>query len=203
MDAPFYVVFAGVNGAGKSTLYQSGLWQLPGMPSTMERVNPDETLREQGGDWRSSSDQLRAGREARKRINELFEKRQSFNQETTLTGRLAARNIKHARQQGYRVLVNYVGVQDAAIALERIAHRVAQGGHDIDESAVRRRFRDSLRAFSCLVGQCERATVFDNTEDFRTLAYWKDGMLGWWGGQNRYTPWLKDAILDEELWRIP
>ena len=141
MDAPFYVVFAGVNGAGKSTLYQSGLWQLPGMPSTMERVNPDEILREQGGDWRSSSDQLRAGREARKRINELFEKRQSFNQETTLTGRLAARNIKHARQQGYRVLVNYVGVQDAAIALERIAHRVAQGGHDIDESAVRRRFR--------------------------------------------------------------
>lgn len=50
-EQPFYVVFAGVNGAGKSTLFRSDFWHTGGMPATMARVNPDEILREQGGDW--------------------------------------------------------------------------------------------------------------------------------------------------------
>lgn len=63
-DAPYYIVFAGVNGAGKSTLFNSGLWRLREMPTRLPRVNPDEIVREMGGDWRSSADQMKAAREA-------------------------------------------------------------------------------------------------------------------------------------------
>lgn len=48
--SPYYIVFAGVNGAGKSTLFNSGLWRLRGMPARLPRVNPDEIVREMGGD---------------------------------------------------------------------------------------------------------------------------------------------------------
>ena len=61
-EQPFYVVFAGVNGAGKSTLFRSDFWHTGGMPATMARVNPDEILREQGGDWSNGQDQVAAGR---------------------------------------------------------------------------------------------------------------------------------------------
>lgn len=201
MDRPFYVVFAGVNGAGKSTFYHSGLWRLPEMPKRMARINPDEILLEQGGDWRSASDQLKAGREAKHRIDELFRRRQSFNQETTLTGRTALKRIRQAHELGYRVFLNYVGVEAEAVALSRIEHRVELGGHDVDAADVHRRFLESLRAFSLALGECEQATAYDNTEDFKALAYWKRGVLAWWAAENRFRPWLFDAIMDEALWR--
>lgn len=130
---PVYVVFAGVNGAGKSTFYRTGLWRTEDMPRTMTRVNSDEIVVAQGGDPASSADQLRAGREAVRLIEECLSRRRSFNQETTLTGHAVLRNMSRAREAGYRVVLYYIGVDTAAVALDRIAHRVAVGGHDIDE----------------------------------------------------------------------
>ena len=141
---PVYVVFAGVNGAGKSTFYRTGLWRTEDMPRTMARVNSDEIVVAQGGDPASSADQLRAGREAVRLIEECLSRRRSFNQETTLTGHAVLRNMSRAREAGYRVVLYYIGVDTAAVALDRIAHRVAVGGHDIDEGAVLRRYRASL-----------------------------------------------------------
>ena len=51
-----YIVLGGVNGAGKSTLYQI-LDNLKKMP----RVNTDEIVKELG-DWRNTSDVLKAGK---------------------------------------------------------------------------------------------------------------------------------------------
>lgn len=203
MDAPFYVVFAGVNGAGKSTLFQSGLWRNASMPRSLPRVNPDEILRELGGDWRSPADQREAGKVALERIERLFAARRSFNQETTLTGRLALRNVARAHALGYRVFVFYVGVADERVALRRIAHRVETGGHDVGADAVRRRFHASLRNFSLALDQCEQAIAFDNTREFASLAQWSHGTLAWWGNPQANGPWLLEAMRDADAWRSP
>ena len=50
-----YVIIAGVNGAGKSTLYQ-----VMDSLKNMSRINTDEIVRE-FGDWKNSSDVIRAG----------------------------------------------------------------------------------------------------------------------------------------------
>ena len=201
MVRPFYVVFAGVNGAGKSTLYRSGLWRSPDMPRSMERVNPDEIVRELGGDWRNPSDQWTAGKAALARVDELLDRRVSFNQETTLSGRLSLKTIERAHGLGYRVHLFYVGVRSADIALDRIAHRVTTGGHDIDPAAVRRRFQSSLKALSHALDLCESVTVFDNTREFASLAQWSNGTLFWWGNPRANGPWLIEAMTDETLWR--
>mgnify|MGYP002226304780 CR=1 FL=1 len=70
-----------------------------GMPATMARVNPDEILREQGGDWSNGQDQVAAGRIALRSVDEHLAARRSFNQETTLAGhRACAPWPKHARR---------------------------------------------------------------------------------------------------------
>ncbi len=51
-----YVIIAGVNGAGKSTLYQ-----VMDSLKNMSRINTDEIVRE-FGDWKNSSDVIRAGK---------------------------------------------------------------------------------------------------------------------------------------------
>lgn len=120
-----YVLIAGVNGAGKSTLYQtlSGIKKMP-------RVNTDEIVKE-FGDWRSLEDTLKAGKMAIKLINGYFAEGKSFNQETTLCGRAALKNIRTAKEKGYFVELHYVGVDSAEIAKKRVQMRVQRGGHGI------------------------------------------------------------------------
>lgn len=198
---PVYVVFAGVNGAGKSTFYRTGLWRTEGMPRTMTRVNSDEIVVAQGGDPASSADQLRAGREAVRLIEECLSRRRSFNQETTLTGHAVLRNMSRAREAGYRVVLYYIGVDTAAVALDRIAHRVAVGGHDIDEGAVLRRYRASLGNLSRALDLCDEATILDNTVEFVALARWSAGVLSWVGDVAKHGAWFMNAVRDNELWR--
>lgn len=198
---PVYVVFAGVNGAGKSTFYRTGLWRTEGMPRTMVRVNSDEIVVAQGGDPASSADQLRAGREAVRLIEECLSRRRSFNQETTLTGHAVLRNMRRAREAGYRVVLYYIGVDAAAVALGRIAHRVAVGGHDIDEGAVLRRYRASLGNLSRALDLCDEATILDNTVEFVALARWSAGVLSWVGDVAKHGAWFMNAVRDNELWR--
>ena len=199
-NAPFYVVFGGVNGAGKTTLYRSGLWRCASMPKSMSRINPDELLRESGGSWQNAKDQKQAGKAALERIEKLFIKQESFNQETTLCGHLALRNIKRAKQLGYRIFLYYVGVSSEEVALERIAHRASLGGHSIDEQVVRKRFSASLENFSHALNYCEQAMVFDNTQEFVQLALWKNATLVWLRNSKSYGTWLLDAM-QSETWR--
>lgn len=201
MGRPVYVAFAGVNGAGKSTFYHAGFWRDPSMPRSLARVNSDEIVVANGGDPRSDADQLRADREALLRIDHCLARRASFNQETTLTGRTCLKTIQRAREAGYRVVLYYIGIASAEDAVARIAHRVALGGHPIDEEAVRRRWRTSLRNLSRALDLCDEATIFDNTVEFTALARWTGGVLSWVGNLAVHGSWLMDAVRDDEIWR--
>ncbi len=198
---PWYVVFCGVNGSGKSTLYRTNLWRTPDMPKRMQRVNPDELLRKQGGTWISAHDQVAAGKAALRIIDACLAERRSFNQETTLTGHKALQTIMKARAKGYRVHLLYLGVENEHVALERIAHRVEVGGHGIDETLVRRRFRASLSNFCKALPYCDEAHVFDNTAAFKRIAIWSKNTLVWWGASQAVGAWLPNAMADESMWQ--
>lgn len=196
-ERPVYVVFAGVNGAGKSTFYHSGMWRLDALPPNLARVNPDEIAREIAVDD-GKTPEIQAGKIAVKRIGQYFDEGKSFNQETTLSGHSSLRNIKRAHDLGYRVFLFYIGVQTESIAIERIAHRVAVGGHDIGKAAVRRRFASSMRNFSAALPYCEEAFAIDNTRNFSLLARWRNGMISWWGNPRQNGLWLIEALCGKE-----
>lgn len=105
-----YVLFAEVNGAGKTTLYQTSDDYI-GMP----RINMDEIVPEFGS-WRVPADASRAGMLAVRKIKEYFDSGVSFNQETTLCGHMIFRNINKAKQLGYEIDLNYVGLDSVELA---------------------------------------------------------------------------------------
>jgi len=165
-----YVLFAGVNGAGKSTLYNLG-----GEYMDLPRINTDEILAK-FGDWRNTSDVLKAGKMAVSRIAELFNKEQSFVQETTLCGRSIIQNIKKAKNNGYQIIVFYIGVETVEIAKSRIANRVKNGGHGIADADVERRFEESFNNLKSIIPICDEIYFYDNTEQFRRIAAITNGI---------------------------
>ena len=167
-----YTIFAGVNGAGKSTLYHAEYEPL----NNEKRINTDEMVKALGP-WQDDNLQLLCAREAVKLIREYFTSGISFNQETTLSGNSIVNNIKKAKQLGYEIHLYYVGVDSVDIALGRIAHRVAKGGHGIPEQDVRRRYKNSFENVKKVLPLCDVVAIYDNTEAMEIVAKFTGGNL--------------------------
>lgn len=169
-DTKRYLLFAGINGAGKSTLYRSDLWHAEQERGGLPRVNSDEIAAAHGWDWNDRAAQIAAGKEALALIKHYFENGISFNQETTLTGRLILRNIARAKAEGYHITMYYIGLENPQIANERIARRIDHGGHGIDAETVIRRAKASIENLISTVPLCDEVFLFDNTYLLKLVA---------------------------------
>lgn len=155
-----FTLFAGVNGAGKSTLFSVDTAADLGV-----RLNTDEIVKERGWDWRDASAQLRAGRELLRRQKECIEKGVSFNQETTLSGVSILKAIQTAKKRGYLIRMRYVGVSSPAIAKERVAKRIAMGGHGVSGETIDRRFDASKDNLKKVFPLYDTVNIHDNSGD--------------------------------------
>jgi predicted ABC-type ATPase len=141
--SPNVYVIAGPNGAGKTTFATDFLPQFVGC---REFVNAD-LIAAGLSPFTPETQAMRAGRLLLIRIKELAEARQDFAFETTLAGRSYVRLISGLRQSGYNVILFFLWLPSAEMAMARVASRVRQGGHDVPELTIRRRFQAGLRNF--------------------------------------------------------
>lgn len=184
---PKYVVFAGPNGSGKSTLYLTNkdIFNVP-------RVNVDEIVCQNNGDWKNAADVVAAGKIAIRKINSCLDSRISFNQETTLCGKSAIQNIKKAKNLGYTIELYFVYVDSVEIAKQRILQRVAAGGHGIPEADIERRYTESLGKLKEVIPLCDKVELYDNSRRFRRVASIKSGKII--AFFNEIPEWVNDLL---------
>lgn len=158
--APLVVVIAGPNGAGKSTT-ASRLLQDALMVT--EFVNADPIAMGLSA-FRPASVAIAAGRVMLARMKTLARAREDFAFETTLASRSFAPWLASLRASGYRMHLAFLSLSDPDLAVARVAERVRQGGHDVPEAVVRRRFTVGLRNFFALYqGISDTWQMFDNS----------------------------------------
>jgi len=153
------LIFAGPNGAGKTTFAREYLPNEAGCPVF---VNAD-LIAEGLSPFHPELAAVRAGKLMLELIAQHLERQESFAFETTLSGISYARHIPVWRKQGYRVELVFLALPSADMAVERVAMRVRQGGHDIAESVIRRRFEAGMRNFKnvyCPI--VDRWELYDN-----------------------------------------
>ena len=90
---------------------------------------------------------LKAGRLMLREMRDCVEKSQSFAFETTLSGVTYLQHIHAWKQAGYHVSLFFLSLPNVNIAIARVAERVRQGGHNIPELVIRRRFSSGLQNF--------------------------------------------------------
>ena len=71
----------------------------------------------------------------------------SFAFETTLSGMVYLKKIAVWQALGYQVKLWFLSLPNEEIAVSRVARRVLQGGHNIPEDVIRRRFKAGLENF--------------------------------------------------------
>jgi predicted ABC-type ATPase len=140
MTQPVVYMIAGPNGAGKTTL---ALRTLSEFFSIHEFVNADEIARGLNP-LNPDGQAVTAGRIMLNRIDSLIAARTSFSFETTGASRGFADKIKQAKAAGYLFGLFYVWLSDAKMAKSRVRLRVSQGGHNIPEATIERRYGRSI-----------------------------------------------------------
>ncbi len=156
---PTVVVIAGPNGAGKST---AAPFLLKGALGVLEFVNADQIAVGLSA-YAPETVSFEAGRIMLRRLHELAASGSSFAFESTLSSRTFARFLGRCKKDGYRVVLFYLTLPSSDLAVQRVALRVRQGGHNIPTDDVHRRFLRSLHnLFELYLPVADRWTVLDN-----------------------------------------
>lgn len=137
------IIIAGPNGAGKTTFARSF---LPAEAQLPRFINAD-LIAAGLAPFAPETAALKAGRLMLQEIEQCARRGESFAFETTLSGLGYLRHIAGWRAQGYRVSLFFLSLPNAETAVARVAARVRQGGHDIPEPVICRRFDAGWRNF--------------------------------------------------------
>ena len=153
------VIIAGPNGAGKTTFALAYLRvEARGLPF----LNAD-MIAAGLAPFGSRHSDIVAGRLMLAELDRLAAEGHSFAFETTLAGRGYLRRIERWRRQGYRVTLVFLSLQSPADAVARVRRRVRQGGHNIPEEVIRRRFAAGLENFRNLyAARVDQWILYDN-----------------------------------------
>lgn len=137
------IIIAGPNGAGKTTFAQSF---LPLEANCSAFINAD-LIAKGMSPFAPDRVGITAGKLMLELIDRYIGEKESFALETTLSSRLYARRISQWQALGYRVELFFLTLPNVEFAIERVAQRVTQGGHDIPEDVIRRRFHRGKENF--------------------------------------------------------
>lgn len=154
-------VLAGVNGAGKSSIGGAAI-----RSAGQDWYNPDELVRVMQAKFPDRSlQQINSAvwHEGRHRLEKAIRDKTDFPFETTLGGSTITNTLLDAIAAGVSVNVWYCGLDSVELHIERVATRVARGGHDIPEDLIRSRYKTSIRNLCRLTPGLTQLTVYDNS----------------------------------------
>ena len=194
---PKITVLAGVNGAGKSSLL-----------GTM--------LREQGGDWfnpDSVADELKqigvdsnmanadAWEVGKNRLLHAMAEGEDYAFETTLGGNTIPALLREA-SEGHDVTIWFCGLESAELHAERVARRVAGGGHHVSTDLIRVRYERSRENLISLMDALTTLRVYDNSacmdeegSSLKLLLNLHKGSIA--------TPESREALRETPEWAMP
>jgi predicted ABC-type ATPase len=152
------LVLAGVNGAGKSSLLGAMLRE-----DGASWFNPDAFTRElvELG-WPHEEANAEAWQEGTRRLRQAIADGDDYAFESTLGANTIPRLLREACAD-HEVTIWFCGLSSVELHIERVAARVAAGGHDIPEARIRARYDSSRANLIELLPHLSALHVYDNS----------------------------------------
>jgi predicted ABC-type ATPase len=173
--SPAIIILAGPNGAGKTTFARSF---LPQEANCLRFINAD-LIAAGLSPFAPEAAALKAGRLMLQEIDDCVRQKESFAFETTLSGLGYLARIREWRSMGYKISLYFLALPSPETAILRVAARVKQGGHNIPEAVIRRRFIAGLRNFEvCYKSEVDHWVKYNNLGEQPVLIEWSESSGG-------------------------
>ena len=170
-ETPRIIIIAGPNGAGKTTFAREF---LPGEAACPVFVNAD-LIAAGLAPFSPETASLQAGRLMLQELARYTAAHASFAFETTLSGRAYLRLIREWQNAGYSVKLIFLQLASPEEAIARVVQRVRQGGHNIPEEVIRRRFVAGRENFERLYAPLVNSwALYDNAGSVPVLIDWSE-----------------------------
>jgi len=185
---PLMVAVTGPNGAGKTTFYHAHL-----KPAGLRLINADVLAAE------LDMEPYAAAAVAGRLRQELLRQRESFVFETVFSDPVGDKLefLKAAAEQGYTVILCFIGISGPAVSEQRVAMRVTQGGHDVPAEKLITRYPRILANLQAAIRDLPHVWVFDNDDlrtPFRKVAVFEQGRAT---STHKPVPnWLRQVLLE-------
>jgi len=153
------VIIAGPNGAGKTTFAREF---LPNEANCPIFVNAD-LIAAGLSPFAPELAAFKAGRLMLEEIAAYVNRGESFAFETTLSGLTYLQMIPVWRDSGYTVELAFLSLPDVEMAIERVAMRVKQGGHNIPQDVICRRYAHGIANFERYKLLVDSWQLYDNS----------------------------------------
>lgn len=138
------IVIAGPNGAGKTTFAKNFLQEYA---DVIYFVNADEIARGLSP-LKPELAQISAGKIFLSEIDRLSSGHIDFAFETTLSGLTYLHRLSAMKQKGYFIRIVFLKLHSSSLAIKRVKARVKQGGHDVLEGDIVRRYERGWENFN-------------------------------------------------------
>jgi len=153
------LIIAGPNGAGKTTFATEFLPKEAECPNFINAdliatgINP----------FQPDAASIQSAKIMVEMMKTYIKRGESFSFETTLSGKNYARHIPEWQSEGYRVKLYFLRLPDPEFAIARVKQRVKEGGHNVPEDVVRRRFKSGWSNFERLYKEIvDEWALYDN-----------------------------------------
>ena len=171
IEKTLYII-AGANGSSKTTFALSYI-EL----NNLHFINADEIAKSYDPNDISKY-KVKAGKEFFRQLELNLNKNQSFMIESTLSGRYLKDVIIKAKEKGFKVVLIYIFLESEIENILRVKNRVLNGGHDVPEVDIKRRYTRSRRLFwNNYKNMVDKWMLFFNGDDNYELVAEDDEIL--------------------------
>ena len=154
-------IISGCNGAGKTT---ASMTLLPEILNCKEFVNAD-MIAVGLSPFQPEKVAFEAGRIMLERIDYLMDSNQSFAIETTLATKSYKSKLLKAIEKGYSIKLLFFWLPTFEMAIDRVAIRVSEGGHNIPKEVIERRyFRGIENLFKIYLPLSTSWVIYNNSK---------------------------------------
>ncbi|MGO1002364.1 zeta toxin family protein [Lysobacter sp. CA196] len=193
-DLPRMIVFAGPNGSGKSTV-TNALSEQPGFPKE-GYINSDEIAKGMEKQYPNYDERnVRAANIADELRKLALESGKPFAFETVMStpGKLA--QFDEAHNKNYSVDLVFVTTESSLVNVQRVANRVATGGHGVAPEKIAERYERAMDLLPAAVEKSNTATIYDNTgkEPIVVARKLENGKMEYPLGE-RTPDWVKERL---------
>lgn len=129
-------IAAGANGSGKTT-FASSFSKI----NNLEFINIDELA------FKNDNNNIKAGKIFFQKLDKKLSEDNSFMIETTLSGKYLEKYIQKAKEKEFKIILFYIFLENYQTNINRVEHRVLNGGHYVKKDDIIRRYFRSKNLF--------------------------------------------------------